>query len=221
MTWAKSSQDSVPKIHYYTAVVQTHYCAYGQEWWTRGYLFKGVGNVEEGVCFSLSTICRLWNSAYPFLLRQAVGAEIVTASVDGKSVQSVGGLYTQVQHSLSDIDVHEFDLLLLPGGGTMGDMTRGNSIFETILTAYQLGIPIASICASATMLAKAGILNGRNFTKLVQLNRIHFHLHSTNSMWIKTMLLPIWNPIQHDRYSFWRKGMESTWVLGSIATRHI
>ncbi|MCL6442269.1 MAG: DJ-1/PfpI family protein [Alicyclobacillus sp.] len=99
-----------------------------------------------------------------FFLRQVVGADIVTVSLDGNPVQSVGGLTTQVQHSLSDIDVRKFDLVLFPGGGSVAHIIGESMLSQVIETAYQSGVPIASICASATLLARAGILQNRNFT---------------------------------------------------------
>lgn len=101
-----------------------------------------------------------------FLLRKMDKAKITTVSVDGKPVESIGGLWTQVEASLSEINVNEFDLILISGGDGVHEIVDEGIVSKTLMNAFNLHIPIASICASAILLAKAGILNGRKFTCL-------------------------------------------------------
>ena len=68
------------------------------------------------------------------------------------------------QVSLSHIDVMDYDLVLLPGGDGIEEVMYESSLEEVLQAAYQNEIPIASICASASFLAKAGLLKGRKFT---------------------------------------------------------
>lgn len=101
-----------------------------------------------------------------FLLRKIGKAKITTVSVNGKSVESVGGLRTHVEFSISEINVKNFDLILIAGGDGVREIIDEEIVISMLSSAYILDIPIASICASATLLAKAGILNGRKFTCL-------------------------------------------------------
>lgn len=101
-----------------------------------------------------------------FLLRKIGKAKITTVSVDGKPVESIGGLWTQVETSLTEIKVNEFDLVLISGGDGAHEIVDEEIVSKLLMNAFNLHIPIASICASAILLGKAGILNGRKFTCL-------------------------------------------------------
>ncbi|MGG2014985.1 DJ-1/PfpI family protein [Bacillus sp. S10(2024)] len=101
-----------------------------------------------------------------FLLRKMGKAKITTVSVDGNPVESIGGLWTQVEASLSEIKLNEFDLILISGGDGIHKILDEAIVSKMLMNAFNLKIPIASICASAILLGKAGILNGRRFTCL-------------------------------------------------------
>ena len=101
-----------------------------------------------------------------FLLKKLGKAKITTVSVDGNPVESIGGLWTQVESSLSDINATNFDLILISGGDGIREIIDEEAVTSMITNAYNASIPIASICASATLLAKSGILDGQKFTCL-------------------------------------------------------
>ncbi|HWO74470.1 MAG TPA: DJ-1/PfpI family protein [Bacillus sp. (in: firmicutes)] len=103
--------------------------------------------------------------AHPlFFLRKVAKADVTTVTVDGKPVETVGGLTVMPQFSLSAIDVTDYDLVLLPGGDGIEKVLNESSLQEVLQAAYQNEIPIASICASAAFLAKAGLIKGTKFT---------------------------------------------------------
>jgi len=51
-----------------------------------------------------------------FLLKKLGKYEITTVSIDGKPVESTGGLWTQAERSLSDIKVTDYELILISSG---------------------------------------------------------------------------------------------------------
>lgn len=99
-----------------------------------------------------------------FLLRKIGKHTVTTVSVDGEDVESIGGLWTKVEGALSDVNVSDFSLILIPGGDGVPDIINEESITTKLVEAFNLGIPIASICGSSVLLGKAGILEGREFT---------------------------------------------------------
>lgn len=102
-----------------------------------------------------------------FLLRKVAKMEIVTASVDGLPVTSIGGLKTTIDVSLENLNIKDYQLILIPGGdGIDNELLNNKWLIQQIQSAFQSRIPIASICASALMLGKAGILSGERFTCL-------------------------------------------------------
>jgi protein deglycase len=101
-----------------------------------------------------------------FLLRKVCKAEITTVSIGGNSVESLGGLWTQVSASIAEINIKNFDLILMSGGDGIQEVIDNEEVLTMLKTATINSIPIASICASAALLGKAGILVGRKFTCL-------------------------------------------------------
>ena len=89
--------------------------------------------------------------------------EIITFSVDGKSVKSMGNLTVKPDLSLEDVKISDFDLILLPGGNKWEE--EGNTeISQLIIDSFKNGKTIAAICAATTFLAKQGIYNNVNHT---------------------------------------------------------
>lgn len=99
-----------------------------------------------------------------FFLRKLGKAEITTASVNGKPVESLGGLITNADISLDKVNLEEYDLLLLPGGDSIPELIDFDIIAVILNNAISLEIPIASICGSAVLLAKSGITKNKKVT---------------------------------------------------------
>lgn len=51
-----------------------------------------------------------------YFLRKLGKANVTTATVDGEPVESLGGIITQAQTAISNVDPTEYDLLLISGG---------------------------------------------------------------------------------------------------------
>lgn len=103
-----------------------------------------------------------------FLLTKLGNAKITTVSLDGETEDSVGGLTTQVDASLSDIDVMDYDLILIPGGDGIRHVLHEKVISETLKKCISSNIPIATVCGAAAFLTKANILKERRFTCLLE-----------------------------------------------------
>lgn len=99
-----------------------------------------------------------------FFLKKLGKAVIKTVSVNGKPVESLGGLKTKADISMHDVIIEEYDLLLLPGGDGITELIEVDKISTILKQAFCLEIPIASICGSAVLLAKAGIVKNKKFT---------------------------------------------------------
>ncbi|MDQ0271382.1 4-methyl-5(b-hydroxyethyl)-thiazole monophosphate biosynthesis [Cytobacillus purgationiresistens] len=111
-----------------------------------------------------------------FLLRKVGKAEIVTVTVNGLPVESIGGLKVHAETKLTEIKVNEFDLILISGGDGIGEMIDEESVSQVLQAAVKQSIPIASICASAVLLGKAGLLKGKSFTCLAHTYERNHHL---------------------------------------------
>lgn len=99
-----------------------------------------------------------------FFLRKLGKANLTIATADGKVVESLGGIVTTPKLSISEADPIDYDLILISGGDGISEVFNDSRIHEFLQQANTLHKPIASICASATILGKAGLLKENRFT---------------------------------------------------------
>ncbi|MGE8207788.1 DJ-1/PfpI family protein [Heyndrickxia sp. NPDC080065] len=99
-----------------------------------------------------------------FFIRKSGRFKVTTVTVDGKPVESLAGLITMPQAGLSETDVEKYDLILISGGDGVHTIIDDASLSSFLQKASSKQIPIAAICASATLLGKAGLLKGEKFT---------------------------------------------------------
>ncbi|HEY4601828.1 MAG TPA: DJ-1/PfpI family protein [Cerasibacillus sp.] len=99
-----------------------------------------------------------------FFLKKKGHYHVLTGSVEGKDVVSLGGLSVKPDLPLSGINIEKFDLVILPGGDTFDPLLNNEALINFLKIVYSLSIPIASICGSAVLLGKAGLLNNKKFT---------------------------------------------------------
>ena len=96
------------------------------------------------------------------VLRRA-GVEVTTASISGsRAVRSTHGVGLEADVLAAELNGADFDLLVLPGGQP-GTTHLGESpvVARMVTAAASQGKKVAAICAAPTVLAKLGLLNGR------------------------------------------------------------
>lgn len=104
------------------------------------------------------------------LLRRA-GAEVTVASLTGDTlVTGRCNVTVQADAALAEVADREFDLLLLPGGPGVKGMRADGRPAQLAKAFFQRGKLVAAICAAPTVLADAGLLEGKRFTA-------HFSVH--------------------------------------------
>ncbi|WP_395745277.1 DJ-1 family glyoxalase III [Prosthecobacter sp.] len=99
------------------------------------------------------------------LLRRA-GAEVVLASL-GPGIHLTSSLHVTLHADamLSDaLASGPFDLLMIPGGPGVKALRADGRAAEIAKDFAQSARPVAAICAAPTVLADAGLLEGRRYT---------------------------------------------------------
>lgn len=97
------------------------------------------------------------------LLRRA-GIETVSAGLDAKPVKASRGVMLIPDTDLDSALRSEYDMLVLPGGAGTKHLASDERILTLVRSMAGSGSHVAAICAAPTVLAKAGILEGRRAT---------------------------------------------------------
>jgi len=98
------------------------------------------------------------------LLRRA-GAEVIIASVTGEAaVEGRSNLTLKADTTLREVMHDPFDLLLIPGGPGVKALRLDGRPAQLARAFAESGRLIGAICAAPTVLADAGLLEGKRFT---------------------------------------------------------
>jgi putative intracellular protease/amidase len=84
--------------------------------------------------------------------------DLVYFSKDGNTVSSMGGLQIKPNTSLSEINIEDLDMLILPGG-TAWEKGENNELNQFAKAVFEKGKPIAAICGATVYLGQSGLLN--------------------------------------------------------------
>ena len=88
---------------------------------------------------------------------------IKTFSLNGKKVQSMGGLNVLPDFAFTEFDIADIAILILPGGKAWEERTL-NEIIPFVKSVKDAGITIAAICGATLFLADNGFLDDINHT---------------------------------------------------------
>lgn len=91
--------------------------------------------------------------------------DLVYFSIDGKPVQSMGGLRVLPEKSLSEININDICMLILPGG-TAWEKGENKEIDLFVKTLFAEKITIAAICGATIYLGQQGFLNELKHTSI-------------------------------------------------------
>ena len=98
------------------------------------------------------------------LLRRA-GIPVATVGINGKTVFGGHNIGVQADITLSQMDLTQLDMIVLPGGlGGVKSIRDSKEAMDAVRFAWDNGKFVAAICAGPTVLADLGITDGKNAT---------------------------------------------------------
>ena len=105
------------------------------------------------------------------VLRRA-GFDVVTTGLPSSIVEGAHGVKLIADKKIDNVNLDEFDALILPGGNPgYKNLGKSKIIMDAIESFEEKGKLVAAICAAPTLLAKAGILKDRRATAYPGLER--------------------------------------------------
>ena len=87
----------------------------------------------------------------------------ITSVEDGIATGSRGGSI-KIDKSIKDIHMEDYDILITIGGPGAPSLGDYEEVLNLIRKAKELGKPLAAICISPYLLAKAGVITGKKAT---------------------------------------------------------
>lgn len=107
-------------------------------------------------------VLELWYSQ--IRLREAGADVIVVAPEKGRTYLSGHGYEVKSDAAAKDINVRDYDAVIIPGGYAPDLMRRNPVMVGMVKDAYGQGKVVAAICHAGWMLASAGIVRGKRLT---------------------------------------------------------
>ncbi|HEX2477652.1 MAG TPA: DJ-1/PfpI family protein, partial [Geminicoccaceae bacterium] len=122
-----------------------------------GYASTAIGPIEVFHSAGL-----LWNRLHGDA--EEPRFRVRTASIDGKSIGSLGGL--RISPELAIRDIRRTDIIVLPASGleVQERIARNTALLPWLRKWHSRGAYIAGICSGVAFLAESGILDGRQAT---------------------------------------------------------
>ncbi len=98
------------------------------------------------------------------ILRRA-GVEVISASLNNQPILASRGVALLADVMLDSVAHDHFDMIVLPGGQPGSDNLKADPRIITLLQKMaQQGKYLAAICAAPSVMASAGLLDGRQAT---------------------------------------------------------
>lgn len=98
------------------------------------------------------------------LLRRA-GVPVLTVGINGKTVYGGHGIGIEADITLSEMDLTDLEMIVLPGGlGGVASVRASAPAMDALQFAWDNSRFVAAICAAPTVLADLGITRGKKVT---------------------------------------------------------
>jgi protease I len=101
----------------------------------------------------------------PYYRLKEEGAEVtIVGTGSARSYTSKYGYPVEVDKEAKEIDMSQYDGVVIPGGYAPDMMRRYPEMVRMVKESYEKGKVVAAICHAGWMLASAGILKGKKVT---------------------------------------------------------
>ncbi len=92
------------------------------------------------------------------------GADVVVIGLNREPITGKKGTTIQPDKTVDEVTVDEFDMLVIPGGGSPENLRIDDRAVEFTRRFVESGKPVAAICHGPQLLISANVLRGRTVT---------------------------------------------------------
>lgn len=100
----------------------------------------------------------------PVAALKNAGAQVTVIGVTNETIKGKKGDTQQPDATFAEVDADEFDLLLIPGGGSPENLRIVEEAVAFTKSFVESGKPVGAICHGAQLLISAEVLAGRTVT---------------------------------------------------------
>ncbi|MGH2617101.1 MAG: type 1 glutamine amidotransferase domain-containing protein [Thermomicrobiales bacterium] len=97
---------------------------------------------------------------------ESLGADVVTIGEKKGTVEGKKGGVLEVERTFDEVTPDEFDLLVIPGGGSPENLRIVDQAVAFTRRFVESGKPVGSICHGPQLLISAKVLDGRTVTSV-------------------------------------------------------
>ncbi len=113
------------------------------------------------------------------------GLTVITASDKAGTATASDGTTTEVDISLDQVSVKDFDALFFIGGPGSMDHLDNKTSYNLLKKAAEANKPFGAICATVRILAKSGVIMGKKVTGWNSDNKLADILEQSGSHFIR------------------------------------
>ncbi len=100
----------------------------------------------------------------PIAALQEAGATVTVVGLETGTLTGKKGATVEATHTVADVSAEDFDVLVIPGGGSPENLRIDDSAVAFTRSFVESGKPVASICHGPQLLISAKVLQGRTVT---------------------------------------------------------
>ena len=100
----------------------------------------------------------------PKAVLESAGIEVTVASITTNAAKGMLGMEVTPDLAVKDANADDYDAIVVIGGAGSPELANHQEVLDLLVDAAGKGKIIGSICMGPTVLAKAGILQGRKAT---------------------------------------------------------
>ena len=100
----------------------------------------------------------------PKAFLEGQGAEVTVIGIERGPIEGKKGGTLEADATFADVSPEEFDLLVIPGGGSPENLRIHDPAVEFTRRFMESGRPVAAICHGPQLLISAKVLRGRRLT---------------------------------------------------------